>query len=115
MVSVSGDSDEKLKLYKCVRRLTIDTESGPKLVKNYFFCTKCGSVKYFDTTNYYNELIRHYQTDCAPHQIGRGKMLDHFVEIKIINIFYLFWSFFRQDCNNKAKSFGSYTFNDENW
>lgn len=68
-------SAEKYDLYKTIRRLSVETKDGTKFVKNYFFCVKCGSVKFFNTQTHYNELTCHYNNECSPQLIGRGNAL----------------------------------------
>lgn len=73
---VPDASADKYELYKTIRRLSVETRDGTKFVKNYFFCVKCGSVKFFNTQTHYNELVCHYNNECSPQLIGRGNQFQ---------------------------------------
>lgn len=66
-------SSDKYKLFKKIRRLTTISESGKKIVQNYFYCTKCGRIIYFNTQSHYNQLNRHYDNECSPQMIDQGE------------------------------------------
>lgn len=66
-------SSDKYKLFKKIRRLTTNSENGKKIVQNYFYCTKCGRIIYFNTQSHYNQLNRHYDNECNPQVIDQGE------------------------------------------
>lgn len=68
-------SSDKYKLFKKIRRLTTNSESGRKIIQNYFYCTDCGRVLYFNTQSHYNQLNRHYDNECNPQVIDQGESI----------------------------------------
>lgn len=68
---IATPRDKKFELYNQMRRLR--TTSSNKS-SNWFFCTQCGRVLYFNTNSHYNQLTRHKSNDCVPQLIGRGRL-----------------------------------------
>lgn len=70
---IATPRENNFELYNKIRRLRT-TLSNKSL--NWFFCTECGRVLYFNTNSHYNQLTRHKSNDCVPQFTGQGRLLQ---------------------------------------
>lgn len=68
---IATPRENKFELYNQMRRLRTTSSNKPL---NWFFCTQCGRVLYFNTNSHYNQLTRHKSNDCVLQFTGQGRL-----------------------------------------